>query len=320
MNIIQKPQWIKNSLLRQIEQRSSATSMYSLMLDLNMISTVRAAIQSYRTFYSTNKQVTKHLFDELNHLGELNEHKKNKLKFYVGQGLLVQLWYQTLKKPTKKVNPQAIARFSAWTPFYDDLMDELGWSHQAIRDSLNKPSENDQAHFHYLFHQSMKQLSNQAQVLHFFEKVGQAQNKSLHQKDNDLSIEELINLTREKGGWATCFYASANGELQRPEINLFYEIGACLQLCNDLFDVYKDHQVGIKTLPITDVDLTSKLYETWILSSKQKLQELKISPQAKSKFWKQVMLIISRGEIALNLLLKLKDSNTNKLNLNNLSP
>ena len=102
MIIIQKPQWIKNSLLRQIEQRSPATSMYSLMLDLNMISTVRAAIQSYRTFYSTNKQVTKHLFDELNHLGKLNEPKKTKLQFYVGQGLLVQLWYQTLKKPQKK--------------------------------------------------------------------------------------------------------------------------------------------------------------------------------------------------------------------------
>ena len=58
-------------------------------------------------------------------------------------------------------------------------------------------------------------------------------------------------------------------------------------------------------------------------SDEQTYPEAADSPDAMDKlikqdFWKQVMWIMSRGEIALNLLLKLKDSNSNRLNLNDL--
>ena len=79
--------------------------------------------------------------------------------------------------------------------------------------------------------------------------VYKAQLESKKQTQAFITKKEIQDITFYKGGSSLLFYRTAF--LPKPsadEEKLVYNLGSLMQLSNDIFDVYKDRENGIKTL------------------------------------------------------------------------
>ena len=79
--------------------------------------------------------------------------------------------------------------------------------------------------------------------------VYHAQVASKKQEAGSISTNELIDITFFKGGSSVAFYRTVfSPEAIGKEKELIYKLGSLMQLANDIFDVYKDREAGIRTL------------------------------------------------------------------------
>ncbi len=79
-----------------------------------------------------------------------------------------------------------------------------------------------------------------------------AQVESRRQKKNNLTPEEIKNITLNKGGVSLLFYRTIfSNQLEEAEEKMLYSLGGLMQLSNDIFDVYKDITDGVNTLMTT---------------------------------------------------------------------
>jgi len=79
-----------------------------------------------------------------------------------------------------------------------------------------------------------------------------AQVESKRQKKNNLSWEEIKNITLDKGGASLIFYRTVfANQMGDGEERMLYSLGGLMQLSNDIFDVYKDMKDGVNTLMTT---------------------------------------------------------------------
>lgn len=91
--------------------------------------------------------------------------------------------------------------------------------------------------------------------------------ESVKQKEPSLAIEELDKITRSKGGLPFVLYRYClKDKMSKEEEQLIYEIGASMQLGNDLFDVYKDLQDQIYTIPnrSQNLDELQSMLKDWM--------------------------------------------------------
>ena len=96
-------------------------------------------------------------------------------------------------------------------------------------------------------------------------KVFQAQQDSLRQMDVTIGWDELIGITERKGGYSVELYAFNLDDSSSPEIRqIWFRLGALIQLTNDLYDVFKDSREGMYTLPI----LMNRVEDVRLLHSK----------------------------------------------------
>lgn len=64
----------------------------------------------------------------------------------------------------------------------------------------------------------------------------------------NLSLESLLEITAEKGGASVLLFRSVLDEpLSGEEAEAFYQFGALIQLCDDIFDLWHDRRDGIET-------------------------------------------------------------------------
>jgi len=90
-----------------------------------------------------------------------------------------------------------------------------------------------------------------------------AQQKSIEQEDSSISEERIWEITQQKGGESVLFYRYGfKHSLKDGEENALFQLGSLMQLENDIFDVYKDYQSKIYTIPntIVKVEELKKLY------------------------------------------------------------
>lgn len=90
--------------------------------------------------------------------------------------------------------------------------------------------------------------------------------------------------------------------LVEKEEEMVLQLGALVQLTNDIFDVWEDRQKGIKTMADGIPDFTSlkSEFQQLILSFLQKTGELHYKKSNKRKFSSLVLMIISRGLVCLD--------------------
>ena len=96
--------------------------------------------------------------------------------------------------------------------------------------------------------------------------VFETQIRSRMQIDKSIDLNEITNITQQKGGEAFLFYLSAFDDIDDASMAIFFQLGALMQFENDLFDIFKDFQEDIYTLATTakNLDWLKNNYDAWV--------------------------------------------------------
>lgn len=192
------------------------------------------------------------------------------------------------------------------TGLFDDLFDDKAIEQDRLLEMVNNPLESQaKSSFEALFLKFyIKALTqgNREQIIKLLVKGFYAQVESLKQANVDINQDDISVITREKGGIFLQFYRS--GFFEEPtktENEMLYNIGAIGQLENDIFDLYKDHKDGIKTLSTihTSIQGLGETYQSWIRLYENSLAELEFNEKSKASFERFTRILYLRGNICL---------------------
>lgn len=154
----------------------------------------------------------------------------------------------------------AITNMAALTLLYDDYFDRFTYDKKAIellmRPGDYVPLNSHETLFRRFFNGSINNIPDEKRLFDFAKKVLDAQYESKAQAEKALSYEEIFDLTRKKGGNSILFYRSAlENPLSEAEELLAFEVGAMIQLGDDIFDTYWDANNSIRTFTTVSNDL-----------------------------------------------------------------
>lgn len=180
---------------------------------------------------------------------------KKRWRQYATMMHLIEMWAQDFSMNVSENSISQLREYlTGFIPLYDDFTDDYQLKHQEIIKTLkrNSNSSNNFQLASYLYKRIMEEHPDPDFFSDLLEKGGEAQNLSMLQKEEDVSIDQLWEITHKKGGYFTllCFSIYSKS-FSKKQWDFIYNLGAVIQLLNDTFDVYKDAKEGIKTLPNT---------------------------------------------------------------------
>lgn len=211
------------------------------------------------------------------------------------------------------------------TGIFDDFFDENNTASDKIKSLIFKPfsstiENNEQSVFNILSRELVTNAPNPKMLLSYSQKVFNAQRASKKQKKSNLSLNEIKQITAQKGGDSFLFYRMGlTNELKPYEEELIFALGDCMQWANDIFDIYEDYKANIATVA-TKCTSIDELTGAFL----QKANEVKIwayktpySKRATRKFLRLVWLtVFSRTLVCLNMLKKLENGIEKKFEIN----
>ena len=264
---------------------------------------------------------------ETNNDGSLNKEDFKKINRYYGLAVPAILGEAFCilhgRKMTNRERWAATAQ-GAMTGLFDDFFDKDFLTDEAVKSLMNNPdADNNKRSNENLFNRfysiALKHADEPLLIRNSLEKVFDAQVKSKSQTNGKLSTGSLQSITFEKGGLSLLFYRSAfKPLLSSTEETLFYELGAAMQLCNDIFDVYKDREAGIQTM-ITDtrhISPVRDLLHQKIAYCREDQFSKEYSPIHFQRFFDYLSVsIFNRAMICLDLLEANEQSTGNQFNV-----
>ena len=144
----------------------------------------------------------------------------------------------------------------AMTPLFDDFFDRKKVPDEHITALMKEPwtrsgeslEEVAILHFH---RRILAGLADPGPYQESTLQVFASQQASRAQTRPQISEEQLKKITYDKGGYSLLAYRAVLFPAAGPEEKaMLYQLGGVLQLCNDVFDLYKDLQEGVMTLPL----------------------------------------------------------------------
>lgn len=139
-----------------------------------------------------------------------------------------------------------------------------------------------------------------------------AQLRSKKQKNNTPSNNELEKITYAKGGYSILLSRyMIDTELIDNEYEMWYNLGALLQLLDDIFDIFNDISNNIHTLANTTDGIASleKYLDSSFNSYMNVLKKLNYSNKGKSKVIYLVYLLFTAGKTMIYQLKRLTKDN-----------
>ncbi|MBO9619516.1 MAG: class 1 isoprenoid biosynthesis enzyme [Niabella sp.] len=204
---------------------------------------------------------------------------------------------------------------------FDDFLDERTLSSEALyaiswAPETFQPASIEERAFLYGHLALKQQVRLQQEYQTVTQKLFRAQIDSLQQLHSTLSDAELERITLEKGGYAVLlcpFYL--DGESSVAEKNCWYQIGGIIQLTNDLFDIWKDLQAGVSTLPvrIKDAAAFQAFFLGLVTQLETEIARLPFSLSRKRRFLTNMLAICSFGERAITQLKKNQQQDLHRL-------
>jgi hypothetical protein len=191
------------------------------------------------------------------------------------------------------------------TPLFDSLFDDKTLTMSDIRDGISSQDPDNatitllQALREHLF----ENVKNRETVEEKLELVIESQMQSLQQQNPDISLDKMRRITFDKGGSAMLLCRSImDHPMKENEEEMVLQLGALVQLTNDIFDVWEDYLKGIKTMAdgISDFDSFVTEYQGLIISLLQKPERCDYKKANFRKFHGLVMLILSRGLVCID--------------------
>lgn len=244
---------------------------------------------------------------------DLSKEDTNKIRWYYGNAVPAILGegFSLLRgQPLNEFERLAMTYLGSITGLYDDFFDKFHTDENHILDLTTNPGETTTANAHEnLFTQlwglALHHSPDQSRVKRRAMDVYDAQIMSKQQKDSTLEYEKIKQITFLKGGASLLFYRSVLNEIpDEAEERLLYTLGSLMQLENDLFDIYKDYQDQIATLPtITEkVDNLRTLYSHLHDEVMGLLKKTKYKRKNQRYFARYINVVICRGYVCLDCL------------------
>ena len=240
-----------------------------------------------------------------------DDHLVRRMRAYTRLSAITTCWFTSLhgRRPSPRERQLAL-RMGAFTPLYDDLMDEHGWTHRKILGSLSSEEPSFQL-VRSLLNEIRQEVKRPALFDQVLDLSGQAQNASLAQVHSaPLHLDELLRITRAKGNAFTLIYrVILDHPLVDGEEEAIASLGFLLQLTNDLFDIHKDIQAGQQTLVTQTLDMSSirDLWETELERFGRSWCHLPCPRSGIRQSLYQIAILLGRGEQALQNLIRLQD-------------
>lgn len=252
------------------------------------------------------------------HNQSLKESTVFKIKKYyaVGIPLLATTYKKLYGRHLSENERKNAALMGIYSPLIDDFTDEKSLSNEALDHLTTNPKGFSPANLSECVARKagmhlMNQVKNPEDCLHALQQVIAAQHRSQKQLQPGNDRKELLQITLEKGGWAIIFYHYAIDEKPSQQmLNLLYLKGGLLQLCNDIFDIYKDHKEGIETYANTCDDF--KGFEAYFSGEcrrfVQEASMISVKKADREFFVTFMVLGMARALVALRMFSKLQVS------------
>lgn len=205
----------------------------------------------------------------------------------------------------------------AMTGLFDDLFDQTMLTDDAIESLISESSGNRYRNTHEklflrFFREAFTLAPNQKMMRDALYTVYEDQVLSRRQTDPFISADDIIDISFRKGGSSLLFYRTAfDPPADALEKEIFYMLGGLMQLSNDLFDIYKDRQSGIQTLPTTvsDMRVVKNLFEDKLRECQRLIVTAGVPETCKQKFYANINLgIFSRAWVCIDQLMALQKS------------
>ncbi|MCB0668341.1 MAG: class 1 isoprenoid biosynthesis enzyme [Saprospiraceae bacterium] len=242
--------------------------------------------------------------NELPDLQNLEGPLQRRIYHYLFANSLTTQWFATLLDYTPSVTEKETGFYIATaTPIADYLVDREKLSTGQIEEMLNQVSTHPwQRLVSGLFSKSMEHHPDPSTGRKLIFQTLKAQEQSLLQHHNHLPFESLKKITWDKGGYALLLYRSALGPtMSKAEYEAVFQLGGLMQLHNDIFDLYRDTQEGIVTLPMVASSMRqlSTFFQQEIDKTYRLFITLPYRQYQKRKFFLLLYLAVQTGFHAL---------------------
>lgn len=273
--------------------------------------------------YRIQKQFMKDtIFHDLDDFIKNNDHtlSKNdlyKIRYYYGLAVPVigEMYKQLENKELTEQERKSLTYLGGTTGLFDDFFDEMNTSISDLKKKLINPSLSEaksaKEKLFTQFYLTALEHSNSERIKKYYLEVFEAQVQSLKQLDSELEQDEIIRITRQKGGISILLYRSViESEISEQEKDLIFQIGFLGQLENDIFDIHKDYVAGIKTLATTTKSIASLRlnYITIMKTVFRLIAQLDLPDKNKKKFSRLFSIVACRGLVCLDQFQKLETS------------
>lgn len=237
------------------------------------------------------------------------------------------IFYYSLKVPAicdaflylhhKKTNRQECERLMHYficSSVFDNFFDREELSDKEIYDitfnSINWTPKNFieriSLHSHLLL---ISFVENKEYYFSVLKKEYEVQVLSRKQFSSNITNEEIEKITLEKGGNAvllTSFYLDTVASKHEQEV--WYKLGNVIQFVNDLFDIYRDLQNGLQTIPnrLTSIHQFKNYYLQLVNQVTNAIEKIEVKKSRKIVLKISAMGICALGIIAIEQLEKLQ--------------
>ena len=213
------------------------------------------------------------------------------------------------------------------TPVGDDLFDIDKLSVEAINKITYEPENYEANTFSAQIAKEIQSfmlhnVPGKSEYLEAAKNVFEIQLETIKQTDPTIKDEELERITYAKGGHSVIIYHQIMNKTASNEMwKVLFYIGSLMQFSNDLFDMFKDLRDGIVTLPdrCNDYKKLRNLFLSRVKECNNLIYDLPYKTGKKEEFAVAMHLIISRGVVVLDKMIKLEAKAGKPLDHKNLS-
>ncbi len=186
----------------------------------------------------------------------LSASEKKKVLFYYPMYTILACaeMYLALKgRGLNRAERKRLTLVAAMATLCDDLIDEDGWKREQIFDLLatdvNETGLSMKARLLLRLNQELKNIWQVSEsYLHQLKIALEWQSLSGRQLDPSITVDEIVNICREKNGHTSLMFATLLDESWTTSERAFiYQSAIVGQLTNDAFDIYFDVQNGLST-------------------------------------------------------------------------
>jgi len=254
--------------------------------------------------------------------GSLTPQDLKKITSYYGlgvPGILGELFCVLREKPMAENERLCLTFLGGISGMLDDLFDDpekesVHLEEFILHPEALKPADTYESLLLHFYLLGLKHSANPGLLKKQALQVFKSQQKSKNQQNFGNSSQVIHDITYDKGGVSFIFYRLClNNPLQQKEEKLLKHLGGLMQLGNDIFDAWEDHQMDTKTAATicTDIPELRREFINEIQFTFKLAGETNFRKNQVENFLQSTTLALSRVLVCLDQFEKLQLSSGN---------